>query len=96
MTQQRPLTKPLADGTRIDEQTAPIKIYAKNTMVWGVSDGEEWNDMTPFIGAGDPHAAEIDPLRKAAEYHPEKSIAGYQCGDSCTDAMWCRSNSMPR
>jgi hypothetical protein len=80
----------LADGTRIDEQTVPLKIYAKDTMVWAVSDGEEVNMMTPFIGAWvTPHAAGIDPLvRKAAEYHPEKSIGGYQCGDSCTDEAW--------
>ncbi|WP_394698790.1 hypothetical protein [uncultured Methanoregula sp.] len=80
----------LADGTRIDEQTVPIKIYAKDTMVWQVFDGEQWNDMSPYIGAWvTPHAAGIDPLvRKAAEYHPQKSINGYQCGDSCTDAMW--------
>lgn len=80
----------LADGTRIDEQSVPLKIYAKDTMVWGVSDGDEWNDMTPFIVAWvTPHAAEIDPLvRKAAEYHPDRSMSGYQCGDRCTDAMW--------
>ena len=80
----------LADGTRIDEQTKPIKIYAKDTMVWSVFDGEEWNDMTPFIAAWvTPHAAEIDPLvRKAADYNPAKSMNGYQCGDSCTDKEW--------
>ncbi|MEI7432785.1 MAG: hypothetical protein WCJ93_00890 [Methanomicrobiales archaeon] len=80
----------LADGTRIDEQTYPIKIYAKDTMVWSIFDGAEWNDMTPYIAAWvTPHAAEIDPLmRKAAEYTPAKSITGYQCGDSCTDQQW--------
>jgi hypothetical protein len=80
----------LSDGTRIDEQTYPIKIYAKDTMIWAVSDGEEYNDMSPFIAAWvTPHAAGIDPLvRKAADYHPEKSMAGYQCGDSCTDQQW--------
>jgi len=80
----------LADGTRIDEQTTPIKIYAKDTMVWSIFDGAEWNDMTPYIAAWvTPHAAEIDPLmRKAAEYTPSKSITGYQCGDSCTDPQW--------
>ena len=80
----------LADGTRIDEQTKPIKIYAKDTMVWSVFDGEEWNDMTPYIAAWvTPHAAEIDPLvRTAAEYNPDKSMSGYQCGDSCTDKEW--------
>ena len=80
----------LADGTRIDEQTKPLKIYAKDTMVWAVKDGAEWNDMTPFIAAWvTPHAAEIDPLvRKAAEYNPGESMNGYQCGDSCTNQQW--------
>jgi hypothetical protein len=80
----------LADGTRIDEQTYPIKIYAKDTMVWSIFDGTEWNDMTPYIAAWvTPHAAEIDPLvRKAAGYTPTTSITGYQCGDSCTDQQW--------
>jgi hypothetical protein len=27
-------------------------------------------------------------MRKAAEYHPEKSIAGYQCGESCSEQEW--------
>jgi len=85
----------LADGTRIDEQSYPIKIYAKDTMIWAVYDGEEMNDMTPFIVAWvTPHAAEIDPLvRKAAEYLPGKSITGYQCGDSCTEAQWQESTN---
>jgi hypothetical protein len=80
----------LADGTRIDEQTKPIKIYAKDTMVWAVRDGAEVNEMTPFIAAWvTPHAAEIDPLvRKAAEYNPGESMNGYQCGASCTDQQW--------
>jgi hypothetical protein len=80
----------LADGTRIEEQTYPIKIYAKDTMIWAVSDGNDWNDMTPFIGAWvTPHAAEIDPLvRRAAAYSSDNSITGYQCGDTCTDAAW--------
>jgi hypothetical protein len=80
----------LADGTRIDEQTYPIKIYAKDTMVWSIFDGTEWNDMTPYIAAWvTPHAAEIDPLvRKAAGYTSSTSITGYLCGDSCTDQQW--------
>jgi len=80
----------LADGTSIDEQTEPIKIYAKDTMVWSIYDGEEWNDMSPYIAAWvTPHAADIDPLvRKAASYTTGKSMTGYQCGDSCTDAEW--------
>jgi len=80
----------LADGTPIDEQTEPVKIYAKDTMVWSIYDGTEWNDMTPYIAAWvTPHAADIDPLvRKAAEYNTGKSMTGYQCGDHCTDAEW--------
>ena len=80
----------LTDGARIDEQSYPIKIYAKDTMVWTVYDGEEMNDMTPFIAAWvTPHAAEIDPLvRKAAEYSADNSMNGYQCGDTCSDAAW--------
>ena len=80
----------LTDGTRIDEQTYPIKIYAKDTMIWAVSDGQDWNDMTPFIAAWvTPHAAEIDPLvRKAAGYSADNTITGYQCGDTCSDAEW--------
>jgi len=85
----------LTDGTRIDEQSYPIKIYARDTMIWAVYDGEEMNDMTPFIVAWvTPHAPEIDPLvRKAAEYLPGKSITGYQCGDSCTEAQWQESTN---
>jgi hypothetical protein len=80
----------LADGTLIDEQTEPVKIYAKDTMVWQIYDGTEWNDMTPFIVAWvTPHAAEIDPLvRRAAEYTTDKSMTGYQCGDSCSVDDW--------
>lgn len=80
----------LSDGTRIDEQTYPVKIFPKDTMVWEVKDGDETYDMSEYVAAWvTPHAAVIDPLmRKAAEYHPEKSIAGYQCGESCSDQDW--------
>ncbi|MDD5144037.1 hypothetical protein [Methanoregula sp.] len=80
----------LADGTRIDEQTYPVKVFPKDTMVWEVKDGDEEYDMAQYIAAWvTPHAAVIDPLmRKAAEYHPEKSIAGYQCGESCSEREW--------
>ena len=80
----------LTDGTRIDEQTYPVKVFPKDTMVWEVRDGDERYDMSQYIAAWvTPHAAVIDPLmRKAAEYHPEKSIAGYQCGESCSEQEW--------
>lgn len=79
-----------ANGNVIDEQTVPVKVYARDTMVWGVSDGEEWNDMTPFIAAWvTPHAEGIDTLvRKAANYHPDRSMSGYQCGSTCTEDDW--------
>ncbi len=80
----------LTDGTRIDEQTYPVKVFPKDTMVWEVKDGDEEYDMSQYIAAWvTPHAVVIDPLmRKAAEYHPEKSIAGYQCGESCSEQEW--------
>jgi len=80
----------LTDGTLIDEQSIPVQIYPKETMVWGFDEDGTWIDMTDFIAAWvTPHEPAIDTLvRKAAEYHPEKSMAGYQCGDTCTDAEW--------
>lgn len=77
-------------GNVIDEQTFPVKIYAQDTMVWGIYDGEEWNDMTPFIAAWvTPHAEGIDTLvRRSADYHPERSMSGYQCGSACTEDDW--------
>ena len=77
-------------GNVIEEQTFPVKIYARDTMVWGVYDGEEWNDMTPFIAAWvTPHGEGIDTLvRKAADYHPDRSMSGYQCGTDCTEDDW--------
>jgi len=80
----------LADGTLIEEQTYPVKVFPKDTMVWEVKDGDEEYDMSEYLAAWvTPHAAVIDPLmRKAAEYHPEKSIAGYQCGESCSEQEW--------
>ncbi|HEX3001285.1 MAG TPA: hypothetical protein VHN82_02790 [Methanoregula sp.] len=79
-----------ADGTLIEEQTYPVKIFPKDTMVWEVKDGDKEYDMSEYLAAWvTPHAGVIDPLmRKAAEYHPEKSIAGYQCGESCSEQEW--------
>lgn len=80
----------LADGTRITEQSDTVTIYPKDTMIWGVEEDGEWIDMTPYVAAWvTPHEPAIDTLvRKAAEYHPEKAMTGYQCGDSCTDDEW--------
>ncbi|NMB79289.1 MAG: hypothetical protein GYA23_09385 [Methanomicrobiales archaeon] len=80
----------LSDGTLVEEQTLPVSIYAKDTMIWAVSEGEETTELTPYIGAWvTPHATGIDTLiRDAAEYHPGKGITGYQCGAQCTDEQW--------
>jgi len=79
-----------ANGNVIDEQTVPVKIYARDTMVWAVYDGDELYDMTPFIAAWvTPHAEGIDTLiRRAADYHPDRSMSGYQCGSTCTEDDW--------
>jgi hypothetical protein len=76
-------------GTVIQEQTIPVKMYARDTMLWAVQEGEDWTDTSLFIAAFvTPHAAEIDNVvRKAAEYHPENSMYGYQCGE-CADEAW--------
>lgn len=76
-------------GTLIDEQTIPVRIYAKDTMIWAMQEGEEWTDTSVFIAAFvTPHATEINDLvRKAAEYESDKSMAGYQCGE-CTPEGW--------
>lgn len=78
-----------SSGTIIQEQTLPVKMYAVDTMLWAVQEGDEWTDTSLFIAAFvTPHEAEIDNVvRKAAEYHPESSMYGYQCG-SCSDEAW--------
>jgi len=78
-----------SNGAVILEQTLPVKIYARDTMLWAIKEGDEWTDTSIFIGAFvTPHAPEIDDLvRKAAEYHPENSMQGYQCS-ACSDQQW--------
>jgi len=76
-------------GAVIQEQTLPVKLYAMDTMLWAIKEGEEWTDTSVFIAAFvTPHGPEIDDLmRKAAEYHPDNSIQGYQCS-GCSDERW--------
>lgn len=59
-----------------DEQTIPIELYAKETMVWGVDSNGEYVDQSSYIVAWvTPHAKEIDELvRIAAEYTPDKTM----------------------
>jgi hypothetical protein len=77
------------DGALIKESTEPIRVYAKDTIVWAVLEGGEWIDISEFIGAWvTPHDPSIDTLvRRAAEYHPSHTMEGYQCGD-CSDEEW--------
>ncbi len=72
-------------GNVILEQTDPVTIYAKDTMVWSIDEGDDPVDMSRFIGAWvTPHATGMDKLiRTAANYHSDRSITGYQCGESC-------------
>jgi len=80
-----------SDGKVILEQTDPVTIYAKDTMVWAVNEGDESTDMSGFIGAWvTPHATGIDKLiRTAANYHSDRAITGYQCVDSCrNEEQW--------
>jgi hypothetical protein len=78
-----------SSGAVIQEQTLPVKLYARDTMLWAIREGEEWTDTSIFIAAFvTPHVSEIDDLvRKAAEYHPESSMQGYQCSE-CSDEQW--------
>ncbi len=78
-----------SSGAVIQEQTLPIKMYGRDTMLWAIQEGEDWTDTSIFIGAFvTPHAPEIDELvRQAAEYHPSNSMEGYQCS-KCSDEEW--------
>ena len=68
----------LEDGkeTTWDEQTIPVELYAKDTMVWGEMVEGEYVDFSPLIAAWvTPHVREVDELvRVAAEYHPQRSM----------------------
>lgn len=76
------------DETKVYEKTEPVKLYAKDTMIWGMFDNLcNFIDTSNFIGAWvTPNVKEIDELlRIAAEHHPNKQIEGYQCSDCKTD-----------
>ncbi|MCX6742230.1 MAG: hypothetical protein NTX24_03600 [Candidatus Pacearchaeota archaeon] len=77
-------------NTSVDEETIPIKLYSKDTMIWGFEEDEEFIDTSYLIGAWvTPHIEEIDQLiRISAEYHPDRVMTGYQCSDCETDEDW--------
>ncbi|ABR56579.1 hypothetical protein Maeo_1001 [Methanococcus aeolicus Nankai-3] len=64
-----------------DEQTEMIDIYPMDTMVWAIKDSEGnevpiYEYVTVFITPKDDAIMEL--LGIAKEYHPERSLAGYQ------------------
>ncbi len=85
-----------ADGKNvIDEQTPLLKLFAKDTMVWSVIDGDKKVSQSQFIAAWvTPHIQGIqDLLRIAAEYSPDHSITGYMCSDCITEEEWRNSSN---
>ena len=81
----------LEDGEEIiwDEQTIPVELYAKDTMVWGVMVEDEYIDLQPLIAAWvTPHAREVDELvRAAAEYHPQRSMGAAETPEERTEQV---------
>jgi hypothetical protein len=79
-----------AGNTTLDEETIPIKLYSKDTMIWGFVEDNVFVDTSYLIGAWvTPHVKEIDQLiRISAEYHPDRTITGYQCSDCETESDW--------
>jgi hypothetical protein len=74
----------------LGEETIPIKLYAKDTMIWGYFYDEYFYDSSYWIAAWvTPHIYEVDELiRKSAEHHPNKAIEGYQCSSCKNDEDW--------
>lgn len=79
-----------ASNATLDEETIPIKLYSKDTMIWGFVENNTFVDTSYLIGAWvTPHIKEIDQLiRISAEYHPDRTITGYQCHDCETESDW--------
>jgi len=77
-------------GDVLQEETLPIKLYAKDTMIWGYYLDGEFVDMSYWIAAWvTPHATEIDELiSKSAKYHPDNAISGYLCDYCESEAEW--------
>ncbi len=83
--------KVIAGNETLDEKTIPIKLYSKDTMIWGVAeDNNTFIDTSFLIGAWvTPHIKEIDQLiRISAEYHPDRTITGYQCSNCQSETDW--------
>jgi len=73
-----------------DEYTAMIDVYPMDTMVWAMYDnqGNEiplFSYIACFVTPKDDAIQEL--LSIAKEYHPDRSLEGYQCRD-CSDEEW--------
>ncbi len=73
-----------------DEQTVQIDAYPMDTMVWAIKD-ENGNEIPLYGYIATFVTPKSDAVREllavAKEYHPERSLAGYQCG-GCSDEEW--------
>ncbi len=73
-----------------DEQTVQIDAYPMDTMVWAIQD-DEGNEIplhdyiATFVTPKSDAVREL--LAVAKEYHPERSLTGYHCGE-CSDEEW--------
>jgi hypothetical protein len=72
-----------------DEQTIPVTLYAKDTIVWGTNSDAGYVDLTPYVAAWvTPHAREIDELvRRAAEYNPQKTMGAAETSEERYDQV---------
>ncbi|MBM4430451.1 MAG: hypothetical protein FJ026_08925 [Chloroflexi bacterium] len=71
------------------DQTHAIKLHAQDTALLGIhGDNGAMVDLTDYLCAFvTPHAPEVENLlRKAADHHPQRHIAGYQGAGSSDEA----------
>lgn len=70
------------DGKTEKESTFPIWLMARTSAFNSIYDPakDEWKDISHYYGAWvTPNVPEVmQILRRASDFHPEKSIAGYQ------------------
>jgi hypothetical protein len=67
-------------GQTLAEQTLPISLLAKDTMVWSTYDGTEWVDTSGLIAAWvTPNAPAVGELVRKAASKLEGGMGGYQC-----------------
>ena len=73
------------------ERTFPIWLLARTTAYLKVNDPQTGRavDLTPYLAAWvTPNAPQVmDLLRRAADLHPQKQIAGYQVGEAGVEAQ---------